>query len=160
MEGSLPPGTKALRDLGERVDGPPSRNDDLHGHYLWRFKAAKGDYWGSLSLCAQAERDYAREVKGNVRPANEDGPNRTKRWLTEYAGTAYWECATWEGVHPEVIKRARREGGLDPEYGVEAEQDPRTLKMLELKKNGMSQRAIAEVVGISKSEVNRILTAA
>jgi hypothetical protein len=157
MEGSLPPGTKARRDLNETREGPPDRNEDLHGHYHFRFVACKGDYWQTLSLCAQAERDHAREVRGNSRPANEDGPNRTKRLLVDYAGVAYWEVATYENMHPEAVKRTRREGGLDPEYGQEVRVDPRLARILEMKAQHMSERTIADEMGISKTRVRQLL---
>lgn len=158
METKLPPGVKALRDLSETVDGPPSRNDDLHGHYLWRFNEAKG-YWAVLNLCAQAEIEYQREVKGNTRQFDM-GTARESRIVENYAGKPYWEVATWEDMHPEAVKRLRREAGLDPEYGVEAETDPRTLRVLELKKLGMSQRAIAMEIGVSQTRVSQLISGA
>lgn len=156
-ESRLPPGTRANADLGEEApERPPSRDVDLHGHYLYRFKEAKGDFWQTEKLCAMAERDYQREVRGS-RNVNEHGLRKDQRILDEYAGLPPWEVATWEGCHPLSVVRLRREAGLNPEDGLEVELDERTQRILDLKRQKMTQREIARIVGVGVATVNRTL---
>jgi hypothetical protein len=166
-ESRLPPGTHGNADMdGPHIDRPPSRNDDLHGHYLWRFKAAAAKdsrsaierHLATEKICAQAEADYWREVRG-PRNVNESGPFKDRRILEEYAGLPNWEVATWEGIHPRAVAKLRRENGYDDE-GLEVELDERTRRILALKMGGASQRTIAAEVGISQQRVCQVLAGA
>lgn len=140
-------------------EGPPPRELDLHGHYVYRFQEAKGDYWATSRLCSMAERDLDREIRGNRSPFNEDGPARERRILRDYAGLPNWEVATWEGIHPKAVAKMRREAGLDDE-GMEVELDERTAKIISMKRAGASQRAIAAEIGVSQARISQVLSGA
>jgi hypothetical protein len=160
MESSLPPGTHRSADVTVRRDGPPSLNEDPYGHFLHRFKAAKGDFWLTERLCAQAEAVWRREVFGNRTPFNEDGPAKDKRILSDYEGLPPHEVAYWEDCSPRHVERLRIGALLNPEDGLEAEVDERTARIVELKRSGHSQRSIASIVGLSHQRVSQVLAGA
>lgn len=158
-ESNPPPGTHGRRDVSE-LCGVPSRDEDLYGHYRHRFEEAVRDFWQTERLCAMAERDWWREVKGNRTPFNEDGPARDKRILRDYEGVPSWTVATFEDCHPRHVEKLRREALLDSETGRKVQMDERTRRIVELKREGKTQRSIATIIGVNASTVCRVLQGA
>lgn len=158
-ESALPPGTHGKQDMTVREDKPPHRDEDLYGHYLYRFTASRNDYWQTERLCSMAERDYYREIHGNRSPWNEDGPARDRRILADYEGWLARDVAYHEDCGEESVRRLRRSALLDPETGQEMELDRRTERIVKLSRDGMSQTNIAQTVGVNQSTVSRVLGA-
>ena len=156
-ESQLPPGTHRHADVTVKHEGPPPLNEDPYGHFVYRFKAAKGDFWLTERICAQAEAAWRREVFGNRTPFNEDGPAKDRRILSDYPGLPPHEVAYWENCSPRHVERLRIGAMLNPEDGLEAEVDERTARIVELKREGKSHREIATVVGVSAMTVTRTL---
>lgn len=171
-ESRLPPGVSDRADMTRRREGPPSRDFDMLGHYVWKFTKAKGNYWLTEKLCAEAERDLRREVGGALYAgSNEDGTIRDYRIIEWHAGLKPWEVATFEDCTPRYVTRLRVSHGLTPEEGLEREPEPvavagpesegdRTARIVRLSAAGCSQRAIALEVGVNQSTVSRVLAGA
>lgn len=169
-ESRLPPGVSDRTDMTVRRDGPPSRHFDLYGHYMWKFQKAKGDFWLTERVCAQAEVDVGREVRSNGhhgQGSNEDGRIRDARILEFHAGLKAWEVATFEDCDPQYVRRLRISEGLSPDDGLERVPEPtaapseedRTARIVALAAKGVSQRSIADEVGLSRARVRQILGA-
>lgn len=160
-ESQLPPGTHELDDMRVRREGPPSRDFDLLGHYVWKFERSRGDYYLTERLCAQAERDIERET-GKSLNVNEDHRIRDARILQFHAGEKPWHVATFNDCTPEYVRRLRITEGLDPEEGMEIEvvddESAQLVRVVALKAKGASLRVIAMELGTSKSTVHRMLT--
>lgn len=155
-----PPDVDVHADVTETQDGPPLKDRSLYEHYVWRFRDAKGDYWRTEKLCAQAEHDYAMVARGNRTPHNEDGPMAERRILRDYAGVAPWEVATWEGCDPQYVRKLRRLNELDPQTGLpDVNLSDRDREIVRAVRSGEGQRSIAARLGLSQPRIAQVVAA-
>lgn len=112
------------------------------------------------TLCSMAMRDHLMYIGAYAPPTEDTDTGNVERVLREWQGEQAWVVAVWEMCSVKWVENARRRNGLNPADGEPRKVDERTAKILEMRAAGESLRQIAEVVGSSKSTVDRILTAA
>lgn len=171
---SSPPPDVDMECVGK--DGPPAKTFSLFAHYTWKFDRAAEDAnrakrannrggWNKAvlridGLCSQALRDLMLYTGEYKRPSADTDAGNVERLLSENKGVEAHEVAVWEMCSVGWVRKSRRMAGVDPDTGEERERDERTLRIVQLREAGMSQRAIAEEVGVGVATVNRALAAA
>jgi len=154
-------------------DGPPSKHRSLYEHYAWKFDQAAQDFKRATtmeekvrvmvrmdSLCSMALRDYLLYTGEYKVPSAATDAENVARVLREYRGVPAQEVAVWEMCSVKWVRNSRLRNGLNPEDGEERQMDERTQEIVRLRESGKSLREVAQQVGLGKSRVQQILTAA
>jgi hypothetical protein len=147
------------------AEGPPGGINPPHLLFHWRYTCCWGDT-GRAAVLKEAATELDR-IRGTYdrKPATpETLSQRNQRMLEEGAG---WEprvvARNFRCAERDVIK-ARLCAGLTADYGTAPDPEPEPIDQLDkarqMRRRGMSFRAIEQVTRVSKSTLERHLKAA
>lgn len=151
----------------------PDAQLNLYAHYFWRMKHAqkRGDAGMLMRLAGEATRAYE-EWQGNARELFATDEEAVTALLRRFEGVDDVEAAVAlrapnqsYRAAVEWVRRTRRMNGRNPDDGASLpsfmlNRRARNERVIELAANGVSMRAIGEEVGISHTQVKRIVESA
>lgn len=144
----------------ERLKEAPNKQFSLWAHYSHRMQIAAQSEDASMliKLAACATRDY--EIHTGTRKISQhsDHDAAVDELLRDYQGVSSLEAAWMLNQGEKWVRRQRVLNGRDADNGVAFKADALTTRIVSMKAAGMSERFIADEVGLSKTAVHHRLT--
>ena len=154
----VPEGVRMTGTPSNGLSHAPSKQFSLWAHYSWRMEraVAQQDAAALMRLAVCATRDY--EVYTGKRPAfHENHEAAVTELLRDHTGVAAAEASWWLGAPEKWVRRQRVLNGRDDEFGEPVKRDALTERILRMKADGATTRAIAAQCNVSTGHVSNVV---